>query len=74
LVRCVDHQMRLVHPMSMISKAPYQALTQHGKDYKKWAVGIANIGYGGNTTYSQQLIEVIEHYQLYKLDERSEKL
>ena len=59
---------------TMISKAPYHALTQHGKDYKKWAVGIANIGYGGNTTYSQQLIEVIEHYQLYKLDEKSEKL
>lgn len=53
---------------TMISAGPYAALKAHGKDYKKWATGIAKIGYGNNQSYSQQLISVIEQYQLYKLD------
>ena len=53
---------------TMISTGPYAALKQHGKDYKKWATSIAKIGYGNNQSYSQQLIAVIEQYQLYKLD------
>jgi len=53
---------------TMISAGPYTELKKHGKDYKKWAVGIAKIGYGNNQSYSQQLISVIEQYQLYKLD------
>ena len=53
---------------TMISTGPYGELKKHGKDYKKWAEGIAKIGYGNNQSYSQQLIAVIEQYQLYKLD------
>ncbi len=57
----------------MLSQAPYQSLVKEcGKDYKKWAAGIARLGYGNNQEYSQQLIELIETYQLYKLDEINE--
>jgi len=57
----------------MLSQAPYQSLVAEcGKDYKKWANGIARLGYGNNQEYSQQLIELIETYQLYKLDEINE--
>lgn len=57
----------------MLSQAPYTSLVAEcGKDYKKWAVGIAKLGYGNSQEYSQQLIELIETYHLYKLDEINE--
>jgi len=52
----------------MISKGKYTSLVAHGKDYKKWAAGIAEIGYGNNQEYSKQLIQIIELYGLTDLD------
>ena len=54
----------------MISKGKYTSLVAHGKDYKKWAVGIAEIGYGNNQEYSKQLIQIIEQYGLTDLDKK----
>lgn len=54
----------------MISKGKYTALIAHGKDYKKWAAGIAEIGYGNNQEYSKQLIQIIEQYGLTDLDKK----
>ncbi len=54
----------------MISKGKYTALVAHGKDYKKWAKGIAEIGYGNNQEYSKQLIQIIELYGLTDLDKK----
>lgn len=54
----------------MISKGKYASLTAHGKDYKKWAAGIAEIGYGNNQEYSKQLIQIIELYGLADLDKK----
>lgn len=57
----------------MLSKPPYNTLVATcGRDYKKWAKGIARLGYDNNQEYSQQLIELIETYELYKLDAISE--
>ena len=55
---------------TMISQGAYSELAAHGTDYHKWAEGIARIGYNNNQDYSRQLIQVIEKYELFKLDEK----
>ncbi|MEM1328765.1 MAG: glucosaminidase domain-containing protein [Bacteroidota bacterium] len=48
---------------------PYQQLLQHGKDYKKWAKGLAKLNYSTIPNYDQALIQLIEQYEIYRLDE-----
>ncbi|MEM0992159.1 MAG: glucosaminidase domain-containing protein [Bacteroidota bacterium] len=48
---------------------PYQQLLQHGKDYKQWAKGLATLGYSKQADYEAQLINTIETYELFRLDE-----
>ena len=38
-------------------------------DYKGWAHGLQKAGYATNPQYAQQLIKIIEDYQLFLLDE-----
>jgi LysM repeat protein len=40
----------------------------HIKDYKKWAYGLKKAGYATDPQYPQRLINIIEKYQLDKLD------
>lgn len=47
---------------------PYQQLLQHGKDYKKWAKGLADLNYSSDKAYASNLINLIESYELYRLD------
>ncbi len=56
------------HSNLLISKR-YQGLQTHGKDYKKWAHGLKKAGYATDKHYAQKLINTIEKFQLYRLDE-----
>jgi len=38
------------------------------KDYQRWAYGLRQAGYATSATYSEQLITLIERYQLYRFD------
>lgn len=58
----------------LLSGTSYAHLKEYGKQYKKWAKGLEQAGYGNANNYSLQLIKVIETYQLYKLDKLSENL
>jgi len=58
----------------LLSASTYAHLKAYNKNYKKWAQGLEDAGYGNATNYSQQLIQVIETYQLYKLDSLNENL
>lgn len=44
------------------------------KDYKAWAHGLQKSGYATNRRYGQLLINVIENYRLYELDQGSTPL
>ena len=52
----------------LLSSESYAHLKEHGKAYKKWAKGLEQAGYGNANNYSQQLIQVIERYDLNHLD------
>lgn len=43
-------------------------LFKYGKNYKRWAKALDKMGYNPNKNYAQELIQIIEHYQLQKLD------
>lgn len=58
----------------ILSSDSYSELKKYGKNYKRWAKGLEQMGYGNNNNYSQQLIQIIESYQLYQLDELNENL
>jgi len=53
----------------LISHGRYAHLSDYGKDYKKWAVGLKKAGYATDKRYHQKLINTIEKYQLYRLDQ-----
>lgn len=53
----------------MISEGRYSQLLEHGKNYKKWAKGLKKLGYATDKTYDIKLVDMIETYQLYLLDE-----
>ncbi len=46
----------------------YKSLKKYKRDYKKWAKGLKKAGYATDKNYDKKLIDVIEKYQLYKLD------
>jgi flagellum-specific peptidoglycan hydrolase FlgJ len=54
----------------LLSGHHYQSLFEHKGDYRAWAKGLRELGYATNPSYDRKLIEVIEHYKLYKLDKR----
>lgn len=55
---------------SVLLQSEYGELFKNGTSYKKWAKGLKKEGYTKEKQYDQKLIEVIETYQLYLLDER----
>lgn len=48
---------------------PYQQLLQYGKDYKKWAKGLQELKYSSRENYEKLLVQLIEEYELFRLDE-----
>lgn len=53
----------------LLSQGRYKKLAAYGKDYKKWAKGLKSAGYATDKKYASKLINVIEKYQLYRLDQ-----
>jgi len=47
----------------------YRHLTTHGKDYKAWANGLKKAGYATDKRYAHKLINTIEKFKLYQLDQ-----
>ncbi len=58
----------------LLSTPKYAPLKTYKKNYKKWAEGLETAEFSQANNYSQQLIEVIEKYQLYQLDHITENL
>ncbi|MEZ4918822.1 MAG: glucosaminidase domain-containing protein [Saprospiraceae bacterium] len=52
----------------MISSGRYKKLKKHGRDYKKWAYGLKQVGYATDKTYAEKLIRVIQRYKLHQFD------
>lgn len=52
----------------LITHGRYAHLSDYGNDYKKWAVGLKKAGYATDKRYHQKLINTIEKYELYRLD------
>ncbi len=52
----------------LLSGGRYAKLKQYGKDYKKWAYGLKNMGYATDRTYAEKLISTIERYGLQQYD------
>ena len=58
------------HSEFLDKSARYQDLFKlDPTDYKGWAHGLQKVGYATNPQYAQQLIKIIEDYQLFLLDE-----
>lgn len=41
-----------------------------GSNYRKWAKGLQKAGYSKQSDYADQILEIIDRYQLYSLDEQ----
>jgi flagellum-specific peptidoglycan hydrolase FlgJ len=52
----------------MLASGRYAHLKKYGRDYRKWAHGLKNIGYATDRTYAEKLIGVIERHGLDKFD------
>lgn len=52
----------------MLANGRYRQLKKYGKDYRKWAQGLKNIGYATDRNYAEKLIGVIERYNLHQFD------
>ncbi len=51
-----------------LMKNRYKNLLMCGNNYQAWARGLREYGYATDPNYDKKLIQVIERYQLYKLD------
>ncbi len=57
------------HSNFLMNSDRYNELFTYEKsDYKKWANGLLKCGYATDSRYASKLINVIEHYALYKYD------
>lgn len=54
----------------LLSSKRYKPLQKYGNDYKAWAKGLKSIGYATDKKYDKKLIDIIEKYQLYRLDQQ----
>jgi len=52
----------------LLSTSKYAPLKAYKKNYKKWANGLEEVGFSQASNYSEQLIQVIEKYELHQLD------
>ena len=57
------------HSLFLKSRARYAPLFElNHTDYRGWAQGLKELGYATDPTYADRLLELIETYELYKLD------
>lgn len=54
---------------NLLMNKRYKGLQKHGKNYKAWAAGLKKAGYATDKTYDRKLINTIEKYKLYLLDQ-----
>jgi len=60
------------HSLFLRSSDRYISLFTHeGDDYRAWARGLQRCGYATNSRYGERLIQTIEKYHLYELDQRN---
>jgi len=63
------------HSMFLITRKRYESLFYLSlSDYKGWANGLKSAGYATNPKYAEQLTQLIEELELYKLDGSSNSL
>lgn len=55
---------------SLLLKAEYQSLFEAEGSYKTWAQGLKKLKYSKEKGYDKKLIQIVEKYQLYLLDEQ----
>ncbi|MFA6873182.1 MAG: glucosaminidase domain-containing protein [Bacteroidaceae bacterium] len=61
------------HSKFLSGRSRYAALFNLNiTDYKGWAYGLKRAGYATNPSYANNLISIIESYQLYRFDSRKE--
>lgn len=54
---------------AFLKRSRYEALYDYKMtEYKKWAKGLAHVGYATNPRYADQLIDIIERYELHRFD------
>lgn len=54
------------HSLYLLNEHP--ELFKYGTNYKRWAKALEKMGYNPMDDYAQHLTQIIEHYQLNKLD------
>lgn len=54
---------------TMIANGKYKVLLKYGDDYEKWCRGLKKLGYATASHYDQTLINLIEKYHLWVLDQ-----
>ena len=54
---------------SLLLQNEYPGLSDAGHSYKKWAKALERSGYTDDSRYADKLIELIEKFQLYNLDQ-----
>jgi flagellum-specific peptidoglycan hydrolase FlgJ len=59
------------HSLFLASSGRYHSLFRYGTDYQKWALGLQECGYATNPRYGKRLIQIIEKYHLYELDQET---
>ncbi len=52
----------------LLASGRYTKLKRYGRDYRAWAYGLKAAGYATDKTYAEQLIGIIERYDLQKYD------
>lgn len=61
------------HTDFLIQNPRYRSLFDNGStNYKGWAKGLKQTGYATDNRYDDKLIEIIDKFQLYKLDQKIE--
>jgi hypothetical protein len=54
---------------SILLRSQYPDLFEGAFGYKQWARGLETKGYNNDKNYAEYLVEIIEQYQLHKLDQ-----
>lgn len=52
----------------LLANGRYRRLKKYGRDYRKWAQGLEQLGYATDRTYAEKLVGVIEKYDLHRYD------
>ena len=52
----------------MLASGRYARLKKYGRDYRKWAYGLEQLGYATDRSYAEKLIGVVEQFNLQRFD------